>query len=102
MSAREDRSQFVLGRRLTARNNDPEKVAQKVVAPKVVRLGPGVADTKDEVIECRSAIVEEQAVHLSYAYQSLQRVTERVSERNHGCDYEADGTPEELQDQSIH
>lgn len=91
----------MLVRRLTARYNDPEKVAQKVVAPKVVRLGPGVADSKDKVIECRSAIVEEQAVHLSYAYQSLQRVTERVPEGDHGCDYEADGTPEELRKQLI-
>lgn len=73
--------------KLTTRNDNPDKIQEKVVKPKVIRFRPAICEPFMVMIEHARSIVENIAIDLTQGNQGLQRVTKgMLSSDQHGHD----------------
>jgi len=81
---------------LTPGNYNPEKVHEKIIPPKVVRVGPRVLDVGAVKVEHTCGVVKDKAVKLAYTDDDLKRVTEGVGGCDQGDEQQAQRAPAEL------
>lgn len=84
------------GNRLTAWNHNPYEVQEKVVAPKIIRLGPAICKSLMVMIKHARGVIENVAIYLTQRDHGLKRVTQRVFIRDENSDYEREWAPENL------
>ena len=70
---------------LTTRYDDPEKIHEKVIHPKIVRLWTAVIDTFEIKIEHTGGIVQNVAVELSQGDYGLKWVSQGMTRRDQIC-----------------
>lgn len=76
-------------------DDDPEGVAQEVVGPEIVVLGPAVVFLVHEHGEGAGGVVQDVAIDLADADDELERVAQGVAGHDGVGDEEGDGAPEE-------
>ena len=82
---------------LTARDSNPDKVHEAIVAPEVVGFGPTIRDTLVVMVEHACCIVEDITIYLTNGHQCLERMSKRVLECDHQCGTKRKWTPAKLQ-----
>lgn len=87
--------------KLTAWENHPNKVHEKVISPKVKYLRSRVCNFHVVVVEHARGIVKDQSVYLSNADDDLERVAERMRGRDESRNNEAHRAPGELFSQML-
>ena len=81
---------------LTSGNHNPNKVQEKVVAPKVKCLGPPVHTSGIIMSKHAGSVVQDVAVDLAQRDHGLEGVAKGVFGGNHESDDEAERTPADL------